>query len=154
MIIRPLATFRTITSSTQFPAMASPGSSDEGTPLAWCSWLRNIHNVPSHHSLVHPSSIMSAALIARNFSRRLAGSGLLQSARVAPQLGAIRFSSYYTPGALYRYDVHDSSQLVSKLIHGSYCPKFQPTNMSRLMERLEPVALPTLPKPLWVTLCL
>jgi hypothetical protein len=45
-------------------------------------------------------STMSASLVARTFSRRamMDTSSLLRASKFAPQLGAIRLNSYYTPG--------------------------------------------------------
>jgi hypothetical protein len=65
------------------------------------------HNLPLQP--IKTTITMSASLFARNLARRTFERTLLT--KVAPQFGAVRFSSYFTPGK--RTDLWRTSSLVS-----------------------------------------
>jgi hypothetical protein len=59
-------------------------------------FIRLIYQAQSSNTTI--SVTMSASLFARNFARRTFESSL--RAKVAPQLGGVRFASFFTPGKI------------------------------------------------------
>jgi hypothetical protein len=57
----------------------------------------------SYYIYILLSNMSATTLFARTLSRRVLQSSL--QGRIAPQLGAIRFSSYYTPGMSIQRDI-------------------------------------------------